>query len=121
MSTERKVTQLSARDAIFLAMDTETSWGHVGGITLLDPSTTPDFSFERLVQRIAERVALVPRFAWKLREVGLGLGEPYWVEDRGFDVRRHIRRVSVPPPGGLRELGELVGRSIAPIRSGRPG
>jgi len=113
MSTERRVTQLSARDAIFLAMDTETSWGHVGGITLLDPSTTAGFSYERLVERIAERVALVPRFAWKLREVGLGLDEPYWVEDRSFDVRRHIRRVSVPPPGGLRELGDLVGRLYA--------
>ncbi len=113
MSTDRKVTQLAARDAIYLAMDTETSWGHVGGLCLLDPSTTEGFGYERVVDRIAERVALVPRFSWKLREVGLGLDEPYWVEDPFFDARRHIHHETVPSPGSMRELGALVGRLYA--------
>ena len=41
-------------------------------IALLDAAGSEDFSYERVVQRIAERVALVPRFSWRyigLREV----------------------------------------------------
>ncbi|MBW2497873.1 MAG: wax ester/triacylglycerol synthase family O-acyltransferase, partial [Deltaproteobacteria bacterium] len=93
MATERKVTQLSARDAIFLSMDTETTWGHVGGLCVLDPSTTTDFSFERMMERVAERIELVPRFRWKLREVGLGLDEPYWVEAEDFDIHDHVHHI----------------------------
>mgnify|MGYP001829184018 FL=1 len=113
MTTDRQVNQLSARDAVFLAMDTEASWGHVGGLCLIDPAEAEGFSYEHLVDRIAERVAMVPRFSWKLREVGLGLDEPYWVEDRDFDVRRHIHPVTLPPPGGMHELGEVVGELYA--------
>jgi WS/DGAT/MGAT family acyltransferase len=113
MSSERRVTQLSARDAIFLAMDTETTWGHVGGLCVLDPSTADDFSYQSLVRRVEERIGLVPRFKWKLREVGLGFDEPYWVEDPDFDVRKHLHRVDAPSPGTTRELGDLVGRLYA--------
>lgn len=113
MSRERRVTQLSARDAIFLAMDTETTWGHVGALSVLDPSTADDFSYEILVRRVEERIGLIPRFKWKLREVGLGFDEPYWVEDLDFDVCKHLHRVDAPSPGTPRELGDLVGRLYA--------
>lgn len=113
MSDDRRVTQLSARDAIFLAMDTDTTWGHVGGLCVLDPSTADHFDFERFLARVEERVALVPRFKWKLREVGLGLDEPYWVEDPHFHIRDHVKRISVPEPGTLREVGDLIGKIYA--------
>jgi WS/DGAT/MGAT family acyltransferase len=109
MEGERKVNQLSAEDAAFLAIDGETAWGHIGGLSLLDPSTTEGFGFERLAQVIEERIDLVPRFKWKLREVGLGLDEPYWVEAEDFDIHDHVHRIAVPAPGTHRELGELVG------------
>lgn len=121
MASERKVTQLSARDAVFLSMDTDTTWGHVGGLCVLDPSTATDFSFERMLERVAERIELVPRFRWKLREVGLGLDEPYWVEAEDFDIHDHVHHIAVPAPGTMREVSELVGLLYArPLDRARP-
>ena len=86
--------QLPGGDAIFLAMETPNAPGHVGGLTVLDPSESPDFSFERVRQVIGERIALEPRFTRKLREVALGLDRPYLVDDPDFDV---TKRFAVAP------------------------
>ena len=44
-----------------------------------------------------------------------------WVDDPDFDVRRHVRRIAVPSPGGAQELGELAGNAAStPARPRRP-
>jgi WS/DGAT/MGAT family acyltransferase len=101
--------QLPGGDAVFLALETPNAPGHVGGLTVLDPSESPDFSLERLREVIGERIQLEPRFTRKLREVSLGLDRPYLVDDPDFDVSNHVRRIAVPAPGGMRELAELAG------------
>ena len=45
--TEPTVHQLSDVDAMFLAVETENAWGHVSGLSILDTSQAPDFSYER--------------------------------------------------------------------------
>jgi WS/DGAT/MGAT family acyltransferase len=100
--------QLPGADAAFLALETPESPAHVGGLTILDPTTSPDFSFEKLVATVGRRIHLAPRLTRKLLELPLGLDRPYLVDDPDFDVHNHIRRIAVPGPGGLRELAELV-------------
>lgn len=100
--------QLPGADAAFLALETPEAPAHVGGLTILDPATSPDFGFEKLVATVGRRIRLAPRLTRRLLEVPLGLDRPYLVEDPQFDVRNHIRRIAVPGPGGLRELAELV-------------
>ncbi len=102
--------QVAGADAIFLAAETPTLHGHVGGLVIIDPSDAPDFGPERVAQLLAERIPRnAPRFAQKLVEVPLGLDLPYWVDDPDFDVAHHVRRIAVPSPGGMRELAELCG------------
>ena len=101
--------QLPGRDSIFLAMETDTLFSHIGGLMLLDPTDSPEFGFERFAERLAERIPLAPKFTWKLREVAFGMDRPYWVDDPHFDVRRHLHRVNVPAPGTMREVAELAG------------
>jgi len=101
--------QLPGSDAIFLAMETPKAPGHVGGLTILDPSESEDFSFERVREVIGERIQLEPRFTRKLLELPLGLDRPYLVDDPDFDVTKHVHRIAVPAPGGMRELAELAG------------
>jgi WS/DGAT/MGAT family acyltransferase len=121
MSTPPALHQLASGDAVFLSTETATAWGHIGGLSILDPSTTTGFGFEKLVRSVEARIPLVPRFTWRLREVPLGLDEPYWVESERFDVRHHVRRIAVPAPGGMQQLGELAGHLFSrPMDRSRP-
>jgi WS/DGAT/MGAT family acyltransferase len=113
--------QLSALDSIFVASELPGMPQHVGGLTLLDPSQAPDFGFEKLLAVVDERIRLAPRYTRRLREVVAGLDRPWLVDDSDFDVRRHVHRIAVPAPGGMRELAELAGLLFAPpLDRGRP-
>jgi WS/DGAT/MGAT family acyltransferase len=105
--------QLPGSDTLFLAMETDTIYAHVGGLTILDPTHAPDFSYARLAQIIDERIREVPRFTKKLRRIPFDLDRPYLVDDPDFDVGNHLKRIAVPSPGGLRELAELAGHLYA--------
>ena len=114
-------TQLSDSDAIFLAMESPNSAGHVGVILLLDPSTCDDFSFEKLRTQMGSRTELIPRFSWKLQSVPLGIDRPYWVEAEGFHPRDNIIRTAVPSPGSIEQVYALASRLHAqPLDRSRP-
>lgn len=89
-------------------METSEWHQHIAGLTILDPSTTEGFGFERAVAHLEERLQLAPKFKWKLKETPLGLHRPVWIDDTGFDLARHVRRVGVPQPGGKVETAELL-------------
>ncbi len=66
----------------------------------------PDFA--DFVAAIAGRLPLIPRYRQRLRRVAFDLAPPAWVDDPDFDIRRHVRRTSLPAPGGREEIGELM-------------
>src|SRR3954463_5015871 len=109
--------QLTSLDAQFLAMESSRTYGHVGGLAMLDPSTAPggEVTAKDLCRIVGSRIDRVPPFHRRLVEVPLGLDHPYWVEDPDFDLDFHIRHTAIPPPGGEEQLQELVARLI-----GRP-
>jgi diacylglycerol O-acyltransferase len=109
------VQQLSALDSVFLSLETPEIPSHIGGLAILDPSSHPELAFDPdlFVEFVAERLALCPRFSWKLQEVPFGLDEPYWIEEEELDMRRHIQIVGVPTPGGVAELTDLAGYLFA--------
>jgi len=81
----------SATDLAMLAMDTGPVPQQFAAILLLDAGASVDLaSVERLM---AERVATVPRLRQRLLRVPPGCGRPVWVDDPGFDIRRHVRQV----------------------------
>jgi len=106
---ERHPRQLADADSVFIALETTEAPSHIGALTILDPSTASDFSFDRYVEILCERIELVARFKWKLKEVPLGVDRAYWVEDPDFDVRNHVHRVALPTPGDRASLGQLAG------------
>ena len=101
--------RLSGTDALFLSTETPAWHQHVGGLTVVDPSESERFSFEEVRRTLLERIPRVPKFRWKLKEVPFHLDRAVWVEDQDFDVDKHFRRIAVPPPGGRREVGDLMG------------
>ena len=78
---------------------------HVGGVLVFDGRVTR----EELVQRLRDRIHLIPHYAMRLDEAPLGIANPVWVGDQDFDPDRHVRRVALPAPGGREQLEELVG------------
>jgi len=103
--------QLTGLDAAFLALETATSTGHVGGVCLLDPSGAPrPLDLAALSDVIEQRLPLVPVLRRKLLEVPLGLDQPYWVDDPDFDLEYHVRELALPAPGSEAQLTEQVAR-----------
>jgi len=106
---ERHLRQLADGDSVFVALETKEAPSHVAALTILDPSTASEFSFEHYVEILRERIDLVPRFKWRLKEVLLGLDHGYWVEEPDFDIRHHVHRVALPKPGDRTSLAQLAG------------
>ncbi|MFI9005823.1 wax ester/triacylglycerol synthase domain-containing protein [Actinosynnema sp. NPDC053489] len=87
------------------------------GVFVLDRS--PDW--ERFVARHEWSTRVVPRLRHRALEPPLGLGRPFWVADRTFDVRNHVRRVRLPEPGTTRQLLDLAQAvASAPLPPERP-
>jgi diacylglycerol O-acyltransferase len=107
--------QLTALDQQFLALEDSRHVGHVGGLAILDPSTAPggELTLLQLQELIAERLAIVPPFRWRLAEVPFDLDYDYWVEDPDFDLDFHVRELALAPPGTDSQLAEQVARIFA--------
>src|SRR5215469_12485699 len=73
----------------------------------------PAPSYDEFFAAVQGRVALVPVYRRKLREVPFGLGPPVWVDDPNFDLSYHIRQTALPAPGGDEQLRELAARVMA--------
>ncbi|MEO6471156.1 MAG: wax ester/triacylglycerol synthase family O-acyltransferase, partial [Aeromicrobium sp.] len=114
--------QLTGLDAVFLALETTNSTGHVGGVCLLDPSDAPKpLDLATLTEVMAQRLPLVPVMRRKLLEAPFGLDQPYWIDDADFDIEYHIREVALPAPGTQAQLTEQVARLHArPLDRRRP-
>ena len=107
------ITQLSREDVMFVAGETSSIYQHVAVLTVLDTSDRPEFDFEHFRSHVAERVALIPHFHWKLHSVPLGLDRPYWVEDENFSFDHHIKHIALPQPGDRETLCEVASHLYA--------
>jgi len=77
--------------------------------------------YEELLDHVAARLHLVPRYRQRLAEVPLQQGRPKWVDDERFDLRYHVRATALPSPGTDYELQVLAGRVFSqPLRRDRP-
>src|SRR5579862_3892193 len=114
--------QLTGLDAAFLAFETANSTGHVGGLSVLDPSAAPrPLTLARLTEVLGERIPLVPVLRRKLLNVPLGLDQPYWIDDAEFDIEYHVREIALPRPGSDSQLTEQVSRLHArPLDRSKP-
>ncbi|HUS23332.1 MAG TPA: wax ester/triacylglycerol synthase family O-acyltransferase [Candidatus Binatia bacterium] len=101
--------QLSGLDTVFLNLETNAVPMHVGGLTILDPATSPTpFSFETVKRLIESRLHLLPMFRRRLVTSPLNLDMPYWIEDPEFEIEHHVRHRALPAPGDDRQLAEFV-------------
>ncbi|MGO9386118.1 MAG: WS/DGAT/MGAT family O-acyltransferase [Mycobacterium sp.] len=98
---------LTALDATFL--EVEDSDPHVslavGGVSIVEG---PAPSYDEFVSAFTGRVQTIPRCGQVLRTHPLDLGPPEWVDDKHFDVSRHLHRIALPHPGDDAELFQAI-------------
>lgn len=88
-----------------------------GNITILDRPPNMDALYARM-----ERTALLfPRLRRRVLPAPGNFGNPAWVDDPTFDIRYHVRHISLAEPGDMRQLLDLVTLLIAdPFDRSRP-
>ena len=107
-------------DASFWFMESAATPMHMGTIGIFE-GPTDGFELPQLERLINERIAFVPRYRQRIREVPLQIGRPIWVDDDDFDLRYHVRGLTLPKPGSRQQLDELVGRLMSrPLDRTRP-
>jgi WS/DGAT/MGAT family acyltransferase len=101
--------RLTSLDASFLYLEESATPMHVGSVMVFQPRDE-GFDYDRLVSLISTRIAFVPRYRQRVREVPGRLANPVWVDDEDFDVTYHVRRSALPRPGSDDQLEEFVAR-----------
>jgi WS/DGAT/MGAT family acyltransferase len=86
-------------------------------ITILDRAPNMDELYARM-----ERASLLfPRLRRRVQPSPGNIGNPTWVDDPSFDIRYHVRRISLAEPGDLRQLLDLTTLMVAdPFDRSRP-
>jgi diacylglycerol O-acyltransferase / wax synthase len=104
--------RLTPLEVSLLALDTAHTPGHLGTVDIFDAGAE-GFDYERLIALIRERIAFVPRYRQRVRDIPVRLAGPVWADDEDFDLTFHVRRSALPRPGNLAQLREFVGRVLA--------
>src|SRR5829696_775780 len=113
------VDRASPADLVMLAMDREDMPEQVGGILLLQGG--PAFDIRAAEALLAERIRAVPRLRQRLVPAPPGCGRPVWIDDAGFNIGRHVRRMRCPAPGDEQPLLDVGARLVAdPLPRSRP-
>jgi diacylglycerol O-acyltransferase / wax synthase len=114
--------RLRGIDAIFLYGETPRTTMHTLKVAILAPieGKTP-YSFDRVKESMSRRIHRVPPFRWLTVPTPLNIHHPVWVDDPNFDVDYHIRRMTAPAPGTMRQLCEVISDiSSRPLDRSRP-
>lgn len=101
---------MTGLDAGFLYMETPTLHMHTLKIGVIDPvNVAGGYSFERFKEELSKRLHLLPPFRRRVVDLPRGIHHPMWIEDPNFDFDAHLKRATVPAPGGVREMDRLIG------------
>src|SRR5918992_5407722 len=106
--------RLSGLDASFLYLEKPGLHMHVAAVSVFRPRADGSRLNYDDVERVVEaRLRLAPRLRQRILPVPANLSRPVWVDDDRFDLDFHLRRASVPSPGGRFELERAVGRVLS--------
>ena len=104
-----------------LYSETQEIHMHTLKIGVIDVSGVGGYDFD-VFRRVAyPRLYALAPLRYQLVDIPLKLHHPMWVQNSDIDLDYHLRRVTVPTPGGRRELDELIGTiASTPLDRSRP-
>ncbi len=110
MQNHKQSDRLSWGDTVFLHLEREGMPLNVASICMFEG----EISFEDCVQFIESKLPLVPRYLKRVVSAPLGLGLPSWEYDAEFDLRRHVREVTLKH-GTDTELKTFAGKLFGTV------
>jgi WS/DGAT/MGAT family acyltransferase len=105
--TPRHFQRLTAIDASFVAQEQGPSHMHIGAVMIFEGPPPP---YAALLQHIAARLDLVPRYRQRLLLPRFEMGRPLWIDDSRFTLTYHVRHSALPPPGSIEQLQRFTAR-----------
>ena len=94
LSTPRSVDRLDPNDLPNLVSEQPGRSWTIAALLIIDRGpligSSGAVDVEGFSHSIEARIAMMPRLRQVLRCPRLGLGLPYWSDDRNFDIRRHV-------------------------------
>jgi WS/DGAT/MGAT family acyltransferase len=100
---------LSGVDAAFLHLETPQTPMHVASLFLFELPKGYRRDFHAVVRReLARRLSLAPVLERRLATMPLQFADPVWVHDDAVDLDYHVQRVTLPPPGSLRQFEDCA-------------
>jgi diacylglycerol O-acyltransferase / wax synthase len=114
--------RLGGWDATFIYGESANIPVHTLKIVVVDASGAEgEFTFESFRRVVQRRLPGLAPLRYKLVNIPLKLHHPMWLENCDVDLDHHLRRVTVSPPGGRRELDDLIARvGTPPLDLDRP-
>ena len=116
--------RLSALDESFLAFETRNAYMHVAMTSVFEVGSLAlshgGVDMRKIRSHIASRLTGFPRYRQRLMSVPV-LNDSVWVDDPAFELDYHVRHVSLPRPGGDRQLRQRVAEILErPLDRARP-
>ena len=101
--------EMSGLDARFLHTETASAHMHTIKVAVVDVAARPELlTPEMFLGLLEERLDRMPVLRRRVVMVPHGLGAPLIVDDPDFALERHVRVRVAAPPGGDRELADIV-------------
>ncbi len=98
--------RLSPQDIAFLYLESEQTPMTIGSIAVFEGQVP----FKRFVENIEARLHIIPRYRQRVVDAPYGITRPTWEFDRHFDIRNHIRTVSLGKPVSEGDITDLAGK-----------
>lgn len=109
--------RLSYGDAAFFNFERDAMPMNVGSVGVYEDI----ISYPALLAHVDRRIDQMPRYRQRLVPVPLHVAHPVWIEDPRFDITRHVREVTLDPPGDRAQLVQLAAGFFAePLARDRP-
>ena len=110
MQNHQESDRLSWGDTVFLHLEREGMPLNVASVCIFDG----EVDFKDCVEFIEAKLPLLPRYLKRVVPAPFGLGLPSWEYDPDFDVRRHVREVTLKH-GTETELKAVAGKLFSTV------
>lgn len=102
--------RMTPQDYEILRLEDDVTAAHGLSIGIFDG---PEAGYDEIVERVADRVRLVPRYRQRLLEVPFDLERPVWVDDPNFSIDFHVRHTALPSRKNRDPFNAFISRALS--------